>query len=941
MLNISKMKSNHTQMEIEGDLFSGLENDEAFQPEANPYDKIIETRKNASFAAEQLESQDEVQVIEKENVKEEVIVEEKPKIEYHAHPIEEVKAAAKAYFHGDALAGDVWANKYALKDSDSNTYELTPDDMHHRIAREIARIECRYPNPMKEEEIYEVLKDFRYIVPQGSPMTGIGNDFQISSLSNCFVIGNNGDSDSYGGIMKTEQEQVQLMKRRGGVGHDLSHLRPTGSPVKNCALTSTGVVPFMERFSNSTKEVAQDGRRGALMMTISIKHPDSEAFIDAKMTQGRITNANISVRLTDEFMQCVKEDKPFIQQYPIDSPNPKYTKEVDARALWNKIIHNAWQSAEPGVMFWDTIIRESIPDCYADLGFKTLSTNPCGEIPLCAYDSCRLLAINLYSYVDHPFTPEARFNHQLFSKHVAIAQRMMDDIVDLEIEKVDGIIAKISADPEDDEGKRTELNLWKNIKEKCLQGRRTGIGITAEGDMLAALGKRYASDEAISFSTEIQKLLAYNAYRSSVNLAEERGKFPMYDAKREENNPFIKRLRALDEDLYQKMTRVGRRNIAMLTIAPTGTVSICTQTTSGIEPVFMVAYKRRRKVNPNDKDVNVTFTDSSGNSFEEYNVFHHKFITWLEVNGYNVNEVLKYDDEKLNAIIAQSPYYKATANDIDLVNKVKMQGSMQKWVDHSISVTVNIPKETTEELVSQIYMTAWESGCKGMTIYRDGSRDGVLVSKDEKKDGPSTGSGTSGASKEAKSQDGARPDDIHENSAPPRPKELECDVVRFQNNYEKWIAFVGKLHGKPYEIFLGKAEDFFLPPYVEKGVISKEKIKGENTRYDFRYTDKDGYEVMMQGLSRSFDKEYWNYAKLISGVLRHGMPIQYVIELVQNLNVEEESINTWKNGIARALKKYVPDGVVDEKEKCPNCGEKLVFEDGCKHCKSCGYSKCG
>ena len=902
-------------MEIDGDLFSGLEEPEAKQPETTPYDKIIESRKSASFAAEQIERQDEVQVV------------------YHAHPIEEVKAAAKEYFHGDALAGDVWANKYALKDSDGNTYELTPDDMHHRIAREIARIERRYPNPMKEEEIYEVLKDFRYIVPQGSPMTGIGNDFQISSLSNCFVIGNNGDSDSYGGIMKTDQEQVQLMKRRGGVGHDLSHLRPAGSPVKNCALTSTGVVPFMERFSNSTKEVAQDGRRGALMMTISIKHPDSEAFIDAKMTQGRITNANISVRITDEFMQCVKENKPFIQQYPIDSPNPKYTKEIDARALWNKIIHNAWQSAEPGVMFWDTIIRESIPDCYADLGFKTLSTNPCGEIPLCAYDSCRLLAINLYSYVDYPFTAEARFNHQLFSKHVAIAQRMMDDIVDLEIEKVDGIIAKINADPEDDEVKRTELNLWKNIKAKCLQGRRTGIGITAEGDMLAALGKRYASDEAIAFSTEIQKLLAYNAYRSSVNLAEERGKFPMYDAKREENNPFIKRLRALDEDLYQKMTRVGRRNIAMLTIAPTGTVSICTQTTSGIEPVFMVAYKRRRKVNPNDKDVNVTFTDSSGNSFEEYNVFHHKFITWLEVNGYNVDEVLKYDDEKLNAVIAKSPYYKATANDIDWVNKVKMQGSMQKWVDHSISVTVNIPKETTEELVSQIYMTAWESGCKGMTIYRDGSRDGVLVSKDEKKDSPST-------EKKAKA-DGARPDDIKETAAPPRPKELECDVVRFQNNYEKWIAFVGKLHDKPYEIFLGKAEDFFLPPYVEKGVIVKEKNKGTATRYDCRYTDKGGYEVIMQGLSRSFDKEYWNYAKLISGILRHGMPIQYVVELVENLNVEEESINTWKNGIARALKRYVPDGVVDEKEKCPNCGEKLVFEDGCKHCRNCGYSKCG
>ena len=772
-------------------MFSSLEEVQLVQPEANPYDKIIESRKNATFAAEQIERQDEVQVVDKtepQEVQKESVAEEKPTIEYHAHPIEEVKAAAKEYFHGDALAGDVWANKYALKDSDGNTYELTPDEMHHRIAREIARIERRYPNPMKEEDIYEVLKDFRYIVPQGSPMAGIGNSFQISSLSNCFVIGNNGNSDSYGGIMKTDQEQVQLMKRRGGVGHDLSHIRPAGSPVKNCALTSTGVVPFMERFSNSTKEVAQDGRRGALMMSISIKHPDSEAFIDAKMTEGRITNANVSVRLTDEFMKCVKEGKPFIQQYPIDSPTPKYTKEIDARALWNKIIHNAWKSAEPGVMFWDTIIRESIPDCYADLGFKTLSTNPCGEIPLCAYDSCRLLAINLYSYVDHPFTPEARFNHQLFSKHVAIAQRMMDDIVDLEIEKVDTILAKIASDPEDDEVKRTEVNLWKNIKEKCLQGRRTGIGITAEGDMLAALGKRYASDEAIAFSTEIQKLLAYNAYRSSVNLAEERGKFPMYDAKREENNPFIKRLRA------------------MLTIAPTGTVSICTQTTSGIEPVFMVAYKRRRKVNANDKDVHVTFTDVTGNSFEEYNVFHHKFITWLEVNGYNVDEVLQYDDEKLNAVIAKSPYYKATANDIDWVNKVRMQGAMQKWVDHSISVTVNVPKETTEELVSQIYMTAWESGCKGMTIYRDGSRDGVLVSKDEKKE-----------EKKVEAQDGARPDDIHENSAPPRPKELECDVVRFQNNYEKWIAFVGKLHGKPYEIFLGKAEDFFLPPYVDQG----------------------------------------------------------------------------------------------------------------------------
>ena len=928
------MKTNHTPTEFEGDLFSGLMETETAEMERHEpvsYGKILESRKNTSFVGESFERLDEVQIVGKNTAEvqptEIAKPTEQPKNEYHIYPLEEVKAAAKEYFHGDSLAGDVWANKYALKDSDGNIYELTPNDMHHRIAREIARIEKKYPNPLTEDEIFEVLKDFRYIVPQGSPMAGIGNDFQISSLSNCFVIGSQGNSDSYGGIMKTDQEQVQLMKRRGGVGHDLSHIRPTGSPVKNCALTSTGVVPFMERFSNSTKEVAQDGRRGALMMSISIKHPDSEDFIDAKMTQGRITNANVSVRLTDEFMQCVKEGKTFVQQYPIDSPNPKFTKEVDARALWNKIIHNAWKSAEPGVMFWDTIIRESIPDCYADLGFKTLSTNPCGEIPLCAYDSCRLIAINLYSYVDHPFTPEARFNHQLFSKHVAIAQRMMDDIIDLEIEKVDTILAKIASDPEDDEIKRTEVNLWQNIREKCLLGRRTGIGITAEGDMLAALGKRYATDEAIAFSIEIQKLLAYNAYRSSVNLAEERGKFPMYDAKREENNPFIKRLRSLDEELYQKMTRVGRRNIAMLTIAPTGTVSICTQTTSGIEPVFMVAYKRRRKVNANDKDVNVTFTDVTGNSFEEYNVFHHKFITWLEVNGYNVDEVLQYDDEKLNAVIAQSPYYKATANDIDWVNKVKMQGAMQKWVDHSISVTVNVPKETTEELVSQIYMTAWESGCKGMTIYRDGSRDGVLVAKDEKKEAPQ--------------QEEGRPDDIHENSAPPRPRELECDVVRFQNNHEKWIAFVGKLHGKPYEIFLGKAEDFFLPPYIEKGLIIKEKNENKGTRYDFSYTDKDGYEVIMKGLSRSFDKEYWNYAKLISGILRHGMPIQYVIELVQNLNVEEDSINTWKNGIARALKKYVPDGLVDEKEKCPTCGEKLVFEDGCKHCRNCGYSKCG
>ena len=930
------MKNKHQPVAEEQTLFSELQMEGLEIEPKTGHDKILEARQNFSLGAKDLSQQENVQLVEKtlsagENEVKPVYVEKKH--EYHIYPTEEVKAAAKEYFHGDSLAGDVWANKYALKDSEGNLYEMTPDDMHHRIAKEIARIERNYPNPLTEEEIYEVLKDFKYIVPQGSPMAGIGNDFQISSLSNCFVIGNKGQSDSYGGIMKIDQEQVQLMKRRGGVGHDLSHIRPTGSPVKNCALTSTGVVPFMERYSNSTKEVAQDGRRGALMMSISIKHPDSEAFIDAKMTQGKITNANVSVRITDEFMKCVKEGTTFVQQYPIDSPNPMFTKEVDARTLWNKIIHNAWKSAEPGVLFWDTILRESIPDCYADLGFRTLSTNPCGEIPLCAYDSCRLLAINLYSYVDHSFTSEARFNNRLFSKHVAIAQRMMDDIVDLEIEKVDSILRKIDSDPEDAEVKRIELNLWKNIREKCLQGRRTGIGITAEGDMLAALGKRYASDEAIAFSTEVQKLLAHEAYRSSVNLAEERGAFPMYNAKREENNPFINRLRSIDEELYQKMTKTGRRNIAMLTIAPTGSVSLCTQTTSGIEPVFMVVYKRRRKVNANDKDTHPTFIDSVGNAFEEYNVFHHKFLTWLEINGYNVEEVMHYDDEKLNEIIAKSPYYKATANDIDWVNKVKMQGSMQKWVDHSISVTVNVPKETTEELVSRIYMTAWECGCKGMTIYRDGSRDGVLVAKDEKK---------SEDKKPADASSDTRPSDIKLSSAPPRPKELECDVVRFQNNYEKWIAFVGKLHDKPYEIFLGNADEIFLPPFVEKGKIIKEKNKGEITRYDFQYLDKGGYPVTIQGLSRMFNKEYWNYAKLISGILRHGMPINYVIELIQNLTVEEDNINTWKNGIVRALKKYIPNGMKLTGKVCPVCGQNsLIYQDGCMLCTNCGHSKCG
>ena len=843
--------------------------------------------------------------------------------EYKKHSVEEVKEATIKYFGGDQLAADVWMNKYALKDSDGNIFELTPDDMHHRIASEIARIESRYPNPMSEEEVFEVLKDFRYIVPQGSPMAGIGNNFQISSLSNCFVIGTGGSSDSYGAIMKIDQEQVQLMKRRGGVGHDLSHIRPAGSPVKNCALTSTGVVPFMERYSNSTKEVAQDGRRGALMMSISINHPDSESFIDSKMEQGRITNANVSVRISDEFMKAVKENKPFVQKYPIDSDNPWFTKEIDAKRLWDKIIHNAWQSAEPGVLFWDTITRESIPDCYADLGFKTLSTNPCGEIPLCAYDSCRLLAMNLYSYVEDPFTDHARFNAELFAKHVAIAQRIMDDIIDLEIEKIDAILEKVYSDPESDEVKRCEVDLWKNIRRKALQGRRTGIGITAEGDMLAALGKRYASNEAIEFSTSVQKLLAFEAYKSSVNLAKERGAFEVFNAKREENNPFIKRLRAMDENFYQDMVKYGRRNIAMLTIAPTGTVSICTQTTSGIEPVFMVSYKRRRKVNPNDKNAKVSFTDQEGNSFEEYNVFHPKFMTWLEVNGYNVEEVKNYDDEKLQEVINQSPYYKATANDIDWVSKVKMQGEMQKWVDHSISVTVNIPAETTEELVSQIYQTAWECGCKGMTIYRDGSRTGVLVSnktKEEKKNNEN---------------------DIIETHSPVRPRTLECDVVRFQNNYEKWIAFVGKINNKPYEIFLGKQDDFYLPPFVETAWITKNKGEDGKSRYDLQFQDKQGYKVTIEGLSRSFSPEFWNYAKLISGILRHGMPISNVVTLIQNLSVDEDNINAWKNGIARALKRYIPDGTKVDKEVCPTCGDALVYEDGCKHCKNCGYSKCG
>lgn len=901
---------------MENNLFANLEVPIKEEVKSDFYEKILETR-----------ARPEMQ--ENYQKEEQVIIEEKAQVQPIATPTkkydhDEVLKASTAYFKGDTLAANVWMNKYALKDSQGNIYELTPDDMHKRLAYEIARIEQKYANPLSEEEIYQVLKNFKYIVPQGSPMAGIGNNFQVSSLSNCFVIGNEGNSDSYGGIMKIDQEQVQLMKRRGGVGHDLSHIRPTGSPVKNSALTSTGVVPFMERYSNSTREVAQDGRRGALMLSISVKHPDAEKFIDAKMELGKVTGANVSVRITDDFMRAVVEDKPFVQQYPIDSPNPTYVVETDAKNLWDKIIHNAWSSAEPGVLFWDTIVKESIPDSYADLGFKTLSTNPCGEIPLCAYDSCRLLALNLYSYVDQPFTPQASFNAELFSKHARVAQRIMDDIVDLEIEKVNAILAKIDSDPEAIEVKQVEINLWKNIRRKALEGRRTGIGITAEGDMLAALGETYGSDDAISFSKEVHKMLALEVYRASVDMAEERGPFEVFDAKREENNPFIGRIRQNDPDLYDKMKRVGRRNIAMLTIAPTGSVSICTQTTSGIEPVFMVAYKRRRKVNPNERNAKVDFVDEVGDSWEEYNVFHPKFETWLSVNGFDVAEVKAYGDTQLKEVIKMSPYYKATSNDINWVSKVKMQGDIQKWVDHSISVTVNVPQEADEQLVGDIYKTAWESGCKGMTIYRDGSRSGVLISADEKK--------TNDANNE----------EFNETTAPPRPKRMEADVLRFQNNYEKWIAVVGKLNGKPYEIFTGKADDFFLPPWVEEGTVIREKIKNEKARYDFQFVDKQGYKVTIEGLSRSFDEEFWNYAKLISGILRHGMPLPYVIELVQNLTLNEDSINTWKNGVVRGLKRYIPDGTKADGSSCPECGsnDSLVYQDGCLTCNTCGYSKC-
>ncbi|HUX96852.1 MAG TPA: adenosylcobalamin-dependent ribonucleoside-diphosphate reductase [Bacteroidales bacterium] len=830
---------------------------------------------------------------------------------------DEAVEASIEYFKGDELAARVWTNKYALKDSFGNLYEKTPDDMHRRLAREIHRIEKKYKNPLSEDLIFNVLKDFKYIVPQGGPMTGIGNDYQIASLSNCFVIGNEGTSDSYGGIMKIDQEQVQLMKRRGGVGHDLSHIRPKGTPVLNSALTSTGVVPFMERYSNSTREVAQDGRRGALMLSISIKHPDSGKFIDAKLESGKVTGANVSVKLTDDFMKAVEAKSTFRQQYPIGSPDPKYSKDIDAVNLWNKIIHNAWKSAEPGVLFWDTIIRESVPDCYADKGFATVSTNPCGEIPLCPYDSCRLLAINLYSYVKDPFASNAEFDFELYKEHVGLAQRIMDDIIDLEMEKIDSILSKIDADPENDELKRAERNLWVNIKEKCIQGRRTGIGITAEGDMLAALGLRYGSDEATSFSVEIHKTLALETYKSSTYLAKERGPFTIYDADREATNPFILRLKEADPVLYNNMVKFGRRNIALLTIAPTGTTSLMTQTTSGIEPIFSVFYKRRRKVNPNDKDVKVAFKDEVGDSWEEFPVFHHKFVDWLRLNGYDPDEVSQMEDSEINDIIARSPYYKSTANDVDWVAKVRMQGAIQKWVDHSISVTINLPTDVKEELVSELYLTAWKSGCKGATVYRDGSRDGVLIS--------------------------GKPETRTVSERPKRPKVLEADVIRFSINEEKWVAFVGLKDNQPYEIFTGLADEeiFPIPKSIVKGKIIKVKEEGNKTRYDFQYTDKYGYKKTIGGLSHMFLPEFWNYAKLISGVLRHGMPIADVVTLVESLRLDSESINNWKNGVEKALKKYIPNGT-KAKGKCGECGSNnLVYEEGCLICKDCGCSKCG
>jgi len=852
----------------------------------------------------------------------ELIKNQKPKPK-EGFAYDECLKAATEYFQGDELAAGVWLNKYALKDSYGNIYERTPDDMHRRMAAEIARIEKKYDHPLQEEEIFDLLQGFRYIVPQGGPMTGIGNPYQIASLSNCFVIGNEGPSDSYGGIMKIDEEQVQLMKRRGGVGHDLSHVRPKGSPVKNSALTSTGVVPFMERYSNSTREVAQDGRRGALMLSISIDHPDSEAFIDAKLDGTKVTGANVSVRMTDAFMQAAVKGEKYLQKYPINSSNPLFTREVDAAKLWKKIVHNAWASAEPGILFWDTVQREAIPDCYREFGFETVSTNPCGEIPLCPYDSCRLLAINLLSYVEEPFTGNALFNFDKFKEHARLAQRIADGIIDLELEKIDAIIAKIDADPEAAEIKDTELRLWQKIREKCLQGRRTGIGITAEGDMLAALGYRYGSDESIAFSEEVHKQLALEVYRGSVHLAKDRGTFGVFDWELEKNNPFLQRLGEADPGLLEDMKKYGRRNIALLTIAPTGTTSLMTQTTSGIEPVFMPSYKRRKKINPNDQNSRVDFVDEVGDSWQEYHVFHHQFSNWLKIKGYNLDEVALMNEEELQKIIAVSPYANSTARDVDWVSKVELQGRVQQWIDHSISVTVNIPEEITEDKVAQIYETGWRSGCKGITVYREGSRSGVLVANDDKK-------------KKNKGEF------ITDSIAPVRPKELDADVVRFRNQDEKWLAVIGVINDRPYEVFTGRAEDsFHLPHWCKEGKVIKEKDQEGNTRYDFQYQDKDGFRITIEGLSRSFNPEYWNYAKLISGVLRHGMPLLDVIHMVDNLHLSNHSLNTWKNGVIRALRSYIPSGTKAENSICGDCGEDaVVYEEGCLICKNCGNSKC-
>lgn len=842
----------------------------------------------------------------------------------NTYTFDEAYAASLDYFQGDELAAKVWVSKYALKDSHGDIYEKTPEDMHWRLAKEVARIEKKYANPLSEQELFDLFDRFRYILPQGSPMTGIGNDYQVASLSNCFVIGMDGSADSYGAIIRVDEEQVQLMKRRGGVGHDLSHIRPKGSPVKNSALTSTGLVPFMERYSNSTREVAQDGRRGALMLSVAIKHPDSEDFIDAKLEQGKVTGANISVKIDDAFMEAVAEGKPYVQQFPINSKKPRYSKTIDAKQLWDKIVHNAWRSAEPGVLFWETILRESVPDCYADLGFRTVSTNPCGEIPLCPYDSCRLLAINLYSYVVNPFKEDAYFDFELFGKHVQLAQRIMDDIIDLEEEKIVKILEKIEQDPESEEVKSSERNLWKKIQRKTMQGRRTGVGITAEGDMLAALGIRYGSEEGNDFSEKVQRTVALNAYASSVNMAKERGAFEIYDAEREKDNPFINRLKEADPKLYADMVKYGRRNIALLTIAPTGTTSLMSQTTSGIEPVFLPVYTRRRKVNPSDKDVKVDFVDENGDSWEEYVVFHHKFVTWMEANGHPTTKI--YSKLEIDELVAQSPYYKATSNDVDWLQKVRMQGRVQKWVDHSISVTINLPNDVSEELVGKLYVEAWKCGCKGCTVYRDGSRDGVLIANGDEEEG--------------------KKDDCFElpQIVTSRPVELEADVIKFQNNKEKWIAFIGLLNGRPYEIFTGLNDEddgIMVPKNVTKGKIIKAYDNDGRKHYDFQFQNRRGYKVTIEGLDGKFNPEFWNYAKLISGVLRYGMPIDQVIKLVSGLELDSETINTWKNGVERALKRYLPNETEAKGQKCPVCSqETLVYEEGCLKCRNCGASKC-